>query len=108
MNISQPIIQTTGSMQSFIMNMLNNLALTEQQNTPNQTGQQNTPINNQPVDPNIPINNLSANFMNDNTEKYKDEIKTLKDMGFTDEQKILEGLIVSDGDINNAIHYCLN
>ena len=43
----------------------------------------------------------------DNQEKYKDEIKVLKDMGFTDENKIIEGLIVSEGDINSAIHYYL-
>ena len=55
------------------------------------------------------VSNISTNntFIDDNKEKYKDEIKILKDMGFTDENKILESLIVSNGNVNNAIHYYL-
>tara|TARA_B110000208_G_C11590969_1_gene366291 strand:- start:183 stop:776 length:594 start_codon:yes stop_codon:yes gene_type:complete len=51
--------------------------------------------------------NVTMINTSNNQEKYKDEIKVLKDMGFTDENKIIESLIVSEGDINNAIHYYL-
>uniref|UniRef100_A0A6C0B383 UBA domain-containing protein n=1 Tax=viral metagenome TaxID=1070528 RepID=A0A6C0B383_9ZZZZ len=46
-------------------------------------------------------------FINERLDKYKDEINILKNMGFNDENKIIESLIVSDGNINNAIHYYL-
>ena len=62
------------------------------------------PINSIPLPP---VNNTPEIFLNNNMEKYKDEIIILRNMGFTDENKILEAIIVSDGNINNAIHYYL-
>lgn len=60
-----------------------------------------------PVNPPPEINNSQETFINMNKEKYKDEIIILKNMGFIDENKIIESLIVSEGDVNNAIHYYL-
>ncbi len=55
----------------------------------------------------IPVQNVNNDFINENKEKYKDEIDILKNMGFNDENKIIESLIVSNGDINSSINYYL-
>tara|TARA_B110000977_G_C11068605_1_gene488744 strand:- start:2216 stop:2929 length:714 start_codon:yes stop_codon:yes gene_type:complete len=61
-----------------------------------------------PINPLIGINNTQGDtFLNINKERYKNQINILKGMGFDNEHKILEALIVSDGDINSAIHYYL-
>ena len=54
------------------------------------------------------INNIAETFITEESEKYKDEIKILKNMGFTNLDKIIESLIVNDGDVNSAVHYYLN
>ena len=64
-------------------------------------------IANIPPPPTPVLNNIEETFMDDNREKYKDEITILKNMGFTNEDKIVESLIVSNGDVNSAIHYYL-
>ena len=56
---------------------------------------------------NVPGGNDNIGFLSANREKYCNELNTLKNMGFTDEAKMIEGLIVSDGDINSAINYYL-
>ena len=57
----------------------------------------------------VPSNPTSINILNisEYKEKYKDDIKIMIDMGFTNEHNVIESLIVSDGIINNAIHYYL-
>ena len=65
-----------------------------------------------PITPPFPENaisiiNANNDFINENKEKYKDEIAILQNMGFTDESKIIESLIVSNGDINSSINYYL-
>jgi len=60
-----------------------------------------------PINPPPEIDTSQETFINMNKEKYKDEIIILKNMGFIDEHKIIESLIVSEGDVNNAIHYYL-
>tara|TARA_B110000211_G_scaffold217440_1_gene261318 strand:- start:946 stop:1536 length:591 start_codon:yes stop_codon:yes gene_type:complete len=60
-----------------------------------------------PINPPPEIDTSQETFINMNKEKYKDEIIILKNMGFIDEHKIIESLIVSEGDVNSAIHYYL-
>ena len=56
----------------------------------------------------IPLSAPPPNIaLESHRESYSDEIEQMKAMGFTDEYKIIESLIVSDGDVNNAIHYYL-
>ena len=87
---------------------------------PPNTPYPNTPLSNHPIPhpPPLPINipfplnlipvlNTNNSFINENKEKYKDEITILQNMGFSDENKIIESLIVSNGDINNSINYYL-
>ena len=63
----------------------------------------NSGIINIPNIPNIPI----PVSLNNNRETYSEQIEQMKMMGFTNEYKIIESLIVSDGDVNSAINYYL-
>lgn len=92
LNKSFPLSINNSTALSYIMNMI----------TTN-TGA----IANIPPPPTPVLNNIEETFMDDNREKYKDEITILKNMGFTNEDKIVESLIVSNGDVNSAIHYYL-
>ena len=56
--------------------------------------------------PNI-INSSVNTSLDSHRETYREEIEQMKAMGFTQEYKIIESLIVSDGDVNSAIHYYL-
>ena len=60
-----------------------------------------------PPPPPIIAPTISNSLLNTHSETYSEEIEQMKAMGFTDEYKIIESLIVSDGDVNNAIHYYL-
>ena len=46
-------------------------------------------------------------FLSTSRDKFHDELEILKNMGFVDEFKMIESLIISNGDINSAIHYYL-
>jgi len=60
------------------------------------------------IQANIPLINPSIDSLfNEHLETYNEQIEQMKAMGFTNEYKIIESLIVSDGDVNNAIHYYL-
>ena len=48
------------------------------------------------------------NNNNECSEKYKDQIELMKSMGFTDERKILESLIIHEGNVEGAANYYLN
>ena len=56
------------------------------------------------------INSLS-NFqtnISDSKTKYKEQIEIIKNMGFSNEQLIIQSLIVSDGNVENAVNYYLS
>ena len=53
----------------------------------------------------ITPNNTTS--LNNHRDTYRDQIEQMKAMGFTNEYKIIESLIVSDGDVNSAINYYL-
>lgn len=56
------------------------------------------------------INSLS-NFqtnISDSKTKYKDQIEIIKNMGFSNEELIIQSLIVSDGNVENAVNYYLS
>lgn len=82
------------------LNLMNNII----NNTTNNT------MNNilQNISNNIVISSQNNNFdSNLYKDQYKNEIDLMKSMGFTNETKIIESLIVSDGDIEVAINYYL-
>ena len=58
----------------------------------------------------IMLTNLVNIYNNNNecSEKYKDQIELMKSMGFTDERKILESLIIHEGNVEGAANYYLN
>ena len=80
-----------------IENTLQNLSLVLPP-PPNNTGNINIA--------NIP-NNTTSVSLNNHRETYSEQIEQMKMMGFTNEYKIIESLIVSDGDVNSAINYYL-
>ena len=56
-------------------------------------------------------NNSSQNMQSlarQNEEKYKDEISQIMAMGFDDKEKIIQSLVVCNGDIEQAINYYLS
>ena len=93
---------------SFVNSPSNATVINDLENSLNLISQQLNNINshNQPI---LNISNISTpeQIINNNKDRYKDEINVLKDMGFSDEYKIIESLIISNGDINSAIHYYL-
>tara|TARA_B110000971_G_scaffold78205_2_gene80346 strand:- start:4359 stop:5081 length:723 start_codon:yes stop_codon:yes gene_type:complete len=93
---------------SFVNSPSNATVINDLENSLNLISQQlnNTNSPNQPI---LNISNISTpeQIINNNKDRYKDEINVLKDMGFSDEYKIIESLIISNGDINSAIHYYL-
>ena len=84
--------------QQNIENTLQNMSNMSSLFSPNNSG-----IINIPNIPNIPI----PVSLNNNRETYSEQIEQMKMMGFTNEYKIIESLIVSDGDVNSAINYYL-
>ena len=56
------------------------------------------------------LTNLVNIYNNNNecSEKYKDQIELMKSMGFTDERKILESLIIHEGNVEGVANYYLN
>jgi len=93
---------------SLVNSPSNATVINDLENSLNLISQQLNNINspNQPI---LNISNISTpeQIINNNKDRYKDEINVLKDMGFSDEYKIIESLIISNGDINSAIHYYL-
>ena len=106
---------------SETLNQIQNLLYVNQTDT-NNIPEQNFSLNyTAPISiPNIPvaidntpsiipntIGSTTNTLFNEQYETYSDQIEQMKAMGFTNEYKIIESLIVSDGDVNNAIHYYL-
>ena len=54
------------------------------------------------------LNNFSNNISNDYGDKYEEQLEKMSSMGFSDREKALQALIVSDGDLETAINYYLN
>ena len=123
---------TTNLISNMFHNISNNLITNRNTNTDINTST-STEINtntNTEINADIPINieepinvnntnivnsnNLLFNYLNSNTinpaymEQYKDELSQMNNMGFTDKNKALQALIVSDGNVENAINYYLN
>ena len=123
---------TTNIISNMFHNISNNLITNRNTNTDINTST-STEINtntNTEINADIPINieepinvnntnivnsnNLLFNYLNSNIinptymEQYKDELSQMNNMGFTDKNKALQALIVSDGNVENAINYYLN
>jgi len=99
-NISKLNHTHPGGSLNYLMNLLNNNNLSVNnifQNMFNPNELLNTPDNIQQVN----------QYQNHSSEQYSEQIDIMKNMGFSDENKILESLIVSEGDVNNAIQYYL-
>jgi hypothetical protein len=46
-----------------------------------------------------------TSIQNNLREQYKDEIETMKAMGLSDENKILQSLSVCEGNVEHAVNY---
>ena len=45
------------------------------------------------------------NFRNENEEKYREEIIQITNMGFNNREKIIQSLVVCNGNVEQAINY---
>ena len=115
-NISKSVYPEIGGSLDYLMNLLNNNDIFSNTNIINQIGEgpinsliSNTNITNQigegPI--NSPIGSQNE-YRTTLLTQYSDQINTMANMGFNNENKVLESLIVSDGELNGAIHYYLN
>jgi len=50
-----------------------------------------------------PINQMSSE-----RERYREELRTMSELGFTNESRNIEALIVSNGDVETAINYVMS
>lgn len=121
-NISKINSNNLGGSFNYLMNLLNNSNLPINSDFPiNNTLPNNPPLSiNNMITENInnvfsQIINISGNlqplnndYQNNYNEEYSNQINIMKNMGFTDDNKILESLIVSEGDVSAAIQYYLN
>lgn len=51
---------------------------------------------------------VSSNPLSGERERYREELRTMSDLGLTNESKNIEALIVSNGDVETAINYVIS